>query len=177
MIHYIKMGLAGKGMALGTLGWIVALGIGATLVMDVWAFVQRRLLGITTLDYAFVGRWVGHMRRGRFRHDSIVAAGPVPGERALGWTAHYAIGVAFAGSLLAAGGSGWARDPSPWLALGVGLLTVAAPFLVMQPAMGFGAAASRLPRPWTARGRSLLNHLVFGAGLYLAALLAAPLIP
>jgi hypothetical protein len=162
---------------MGSIGWMAAVGIGATLVMDLWALIQRRLFGIAALDYALVGRWLGHMRHGRFRHDSIVAAQPVPGEKAIGWMTHYAIGVAFAGLLLAAGGNGWVRDPSPWLALGVGLLTVAAPYLVMQPAMGFGVAASRLPNPWTARGRSLLNHLVFGAGLYLAALLAAPLTP
>ena len=153
--------------------WVVAVGIGATLAMDLWALIQQRLLGIATLDYALVGRWLGHMRHGLFRHESIVAARPVPGEKALGWTAHYAIGVAFAGLLLAMGGTDWAREPSPWLALAVGLLTVAAPWLVMQPAMGFGVAASRLPRPWTARGRSVLTHLVFGAGLYLAAALIA----
>jgi hypothetical protein len=157
--------------------WIVVVGIGATLVMDLWGVLQRRLLGVATLDYALVGRWLGQMRHGRIRHDSILKAPPVCGEAAFGWAAHYAIGIAFAGLLLAAGGSGWARDPSPGLALAVGLLTVAAPLLVMQPAMGFGVAASRLPKPWTARGRSMLNHLVFGAGLYLAALLTGPLTP
>ena len=47
----------------------------------------------------------------------------------------------------------------------------AAPFLLMQPGMGAGIAASRTPRPAIARVHSLLNHLAFGAGLYLSALL------
>jgi hypothetical protein len=46
---------------------------------------------------------------------------------------------------------------------------VAAPFLLLQPALGAGIAASRTPRPNVARRRSLVTHLVFGLGLYLAA--------
>jgi hypothetical protein len=39
----------------------VTIGCGATLVMDVWALGQRLLLGIASLDYAMVGRWLGHI--------------------------------------------------------------------------------------------------------------------
>lgn len=46
----------------------------------------------------------------------------------------------------------------------------------MQPGMGFGVAASKTPKPNVARLRSLAAHTVFGFGLYLAALLAAPLL-
>ncbi len=56
----------------------------------------------------------------------------------------------------------------PALLVGVG--TVAAPFLLMQPGMGAGIAASRTPRPNAARLQSLATHAVFGAGLYAAAL-------
>jgi Protein of unknown function (DUF2938) len=50
---------------------------------------------------------------------------------------------------------------------------VAAPLLVMQPAMGAGLFASKTPTPWKSCMRSLLNHSVFGVGLYLAASLIA----
>ena len=50
-------------------------------------------------------------------------------------------------------------------ALTVGIGSVAAPFLLMQPAMGAGIAASRTPRPSAARMRSLVTHGVFGVGL------------
>jgi hypothetical protein len=49
----------------------------------------------------------------------------------------------------------------------VGIGTVAAPFLLMQPGMGAGMAASRTPAPNAARLQSLLTHAVFGLGLYL----------
>jgi hypothetical protein len=48
----------------------------------------------------------------------------------------------------------------------VGLGSVAAPFLLMQPGMGAGIAASRTPRPTAARLRSLVTHGIFGLGLY-----------
>jgi hypothetical protein len=40
------------------------------------------------------------------------------------------------------------------------------PFLVMQPAMGAGIAASRTRNPGAARLQSLVTHAVFGLGLY-----------
>lgn len=127
------------------------IGCGATLVMDVWALAQRRLLGIASLDYALVGRWLGHMRNGVFRHAAIAQSPFVPGERAVGWTAHYAIGIAFAAVLLGVWGAEWTRRPTLIPALAVGLGSVAAPFFIMQPAMGAGIAASRTPKPWAAR--------------------------
>lgn len=45
---------------------------------------------------------------------------------------------------------------------------MAAPFLLMQPGMGAGIAASRTPRPTIARLHSLLTHAIFGLGLYAA---------
>lgn len=148
-------------------------GIGATAVTDVWAWLRTRLLSIPPPDYGLVGRWVAHMPRGRFRHESIKAAAPVRYERALGWVVHYAIGVSFAALLLSIYGLGWLDRPTIVPALIVGVGTVAAPFLVMQPAMGAGVAASRTPRPNAARLQSLVMHAVFGIGLYAAAWLMA----
>ena len=50
-------------------------------------------------------------------------------------------------------------------ALLVGIGTVAAPFLLMQPGMGAGIAASRTRRPGAARMQSLVTHTIFGLGL------------
>ncbi len=144
------------------------IGAGATAVMDLWVIVRTRWLGVPALDYAMVGRWLGHLARGRFRHERIAAAPPVRGERAIGWIAHYAIGIAFAGVLLATWGVDWARAPTLGPALIVGIGSVAAPFLIMQPGMGAGIAARRTPRPAVARVQTLVTHTVFGLGLYAA---------
>lgn len=154
---------------------VVLIGIGATLVMDLWALARSRMFGVTSLDYALVGRWLGHMSAGRFRHASIVTSSAVRGERAAGWAAHYLIGIGFAGLLVGAVGEGWLRMPSIWPAVIVGVVTVAAPLFVMQPCFGFGIAASRTPKPNLARLHSLLTHAIFGLGLYVSAWLLAQL--
>jgi len=148
----------------------VLTGVGATAVMDLWAFARKRLLGIAPLDYGLVGRWVAYLARGRFRHDRIAASPPVPGERLIGWTAHYLIGISFAAILLGIWGLAWIHRPTIGPALAVGIGTVAAPFLLMQPGMGAGIAASRTPRPAAARFQSLVTHAIFGIGLYAAGL-------
>lgn len=147
---------------------LIFIGICATAVMDIWGAIRKRLLGIAPADYAMVGRWIGHMARGTFRHDRIAAAAPIPGERVLGWTAHYAIGIVFAAGLIWIAGSEWLRQPTLVPALAFGIGTVAAPFLLMQPGMGAGVAASRTPKPWSARVQSLITHAVFGFGLWAA---------
>ncbi|KVP07152.1 DUF2938 domain-containing protein [Burkholderia ubonensis] len=148
---------------------LLLIGAGGTLVMDLWALFRRRAFGTPSLDYALVGRWLGHMASGRFRHASIVAAPPVRHERPLGWLAHYAIGIAFAGLPVALAGTHWISAPTLLPALIAGIGSVAAPFFVMQPAFGFGIAAARTPRPSVARRRSLVTHLSYGLGLYIAA--------
>ena len=147
------------------------LGIGATLATDAWALVRGHAFGTRPPDYGLVGRWFAYMVRGRLRHDRIGAVPPVAGELLIGWSAHYLVGITFAGLLLANVGPRWLQQPTPGPALAFGIATVAAPFLVMQPAMGAGFAASRTPRPGVVRMHSLLTHAVFGSGLYASAVI------
>jgi hypothetical protein len=147
----------------------VLMGLGAAALMDLWSLVLRRGFGIPTLDYALLGRWIGHLAHGQVGHRRIASSEPVRGERAIGWAAHYAIGVTFAFVLLAIVGPGWLHSPTLGPALLVGLATIVAPWLVMQPAMGAGIAGSRTPAPGATRLRNLGTHTVYGVGLYLAA--------
>ena len=147
----------------------VLLGAGATAVMDLWMLFRTRVLGIPAQSYGLVGRWLAGLPRGRFRHERIAASPAVRGELLVGWAAHYLIGIAFAGLLLAMWGLDWARQPTLGPALIVGIVTALAPFLVMQPGMGAGFFASRTPRPGAARVQSLLTHAIFGLGLYASA--------
>ncbi len=151
----------------------LVIGAGATVLIDLWALGLQRLLGIPSMNWGLVGRWIGHMPVGRFVHDSIGKATPIRGETAIGWSAHYAIGIVFAGILLAIWGFDWARQPTLLPALLVGWATIAAPFFLMQPGLGLGIAAAKTPKPMVARFRSLLTHTVFGLGLYLTALAAS----
>ena len=145
---------------------ILFIGIGATAVMDLWGIVRKPLLGIPPPNYGMVGRWIAHMTHWQFRHDSIAASSRMRGEHIIGWTAHYLIGTAFAALLIGICGGSWIQNPTIGPALAVGIGTVAAPFLVMQPGMGAGIAASRTQHPTSARLQSLITHTVFGLGLY-----------
>ena len=147
---------------------IVLVGIGATLVMDLWTWLLKRL-GVTTLNYAMIGRWAGHLLQGRWRHVAIGKAAPVRGELGWGWLIHYATGLAFALLLVTMVGEPWLRAPSLWPALLVGAVTVLVPLCVVQPALGAGYFAANTPAPLRSCLRSLATHCVFGLGLFLSA--------
>ena len=147
----------------------VLIGTAATAMLDIWILARQWLFHTAIADYGLVGRWIGYMARGRFRHDSIAASSPIAGERVIGWTAHYLIGIGFAFALLALWGIDWAQRPTLAPALIIGVGSVIAPFLLMQPGMGAGIAASRTANPGAARLRSIVTHGVFGVCLYVAA--------
>ncbi|PJI84570.1 Protein of unknown function (DUF2938) [Yoonia maricola] len=148
----------------------VLIGIGATAFMDLVALAQRYFLAQQSLNYAMVGRWLGHVLRGRFVHRPISASEPVILERAIGWGAHYLIGVSFAAIFLLFMGQDWLIFESLTPALIFGGMTVLAPFLIIQPGMGAGLAARCLPNPTVARFKTVLAHLSFGFGMWLTAI-------
>lgn len=148
-------------------------GVGATAVVDLWSIARKPLIGVPPPNFGLVGRWLAGVARGRFRHDSIAASPAVRFERLIGWSAHYLIGIAFAAVLLGVFGLTWVKEPTIIPALLVGISTVAAPFLLMQPGMGAGIAASRTPNPAAARLQSFITHAVFGFGLYGAGCVAS----
>ncbi len=144
------------------------LGVGATLVMDLWALFVKRAFAIPSLNYCFVGRWLCHMRNGRFAHESIATAEKRPLECVVGWVSHYGIGVIFAWIFLWIISPDWLQNPI-WLpALLFGVATVIVPFFVMQPAFGLGVMGAKTPQPTQTRFRSLMAHTSFGIGLYVA---------
>lgn len=147
----------------------VAVGLGATLFMDLWALSLKHAFGTPMASYCLVGRWIRHMPQGTFAHKSIADASPRRFECGVGWIAHYAIGVIYAFVLVGLVSADWLARPTLLPALLFGIGTVLIPFLVMQPSFGLGIAASRGPGPAQARLRSLMAHITFGVGLYVCA--------
>jgi len=147
----------------------VAVGLGATLFMDLWALFLKHVFSIPSSNYCLVGRWLSHMPEGTFMHSNIAAASPKRSECTVGWIAHYVIGTVYAFALIAFVSNSWLVRPSLFPAMLFGIGSVVVPFLVMQPSFGLGIAASRAPNPTEARLRSLMAHAVFGVGLYTCA--------
>ena len=148
---------------------IIIIGLGATLTFDLWAQLLKLAFQITPSNICFVGRWIRYMPEGTFRHAKIAAAPAKSAECVVGWIAHYLIGISFATAFVIIVGTAWLEQPRLLPALGFGIVTVIAPFFIMQPSFGLGIAASRTPHPAQARIRSVMNHLAFGVGLYLFA--------
>jgi hypothetical protein len=148
----------------------IAIGVGATLVMDLWNLFLKHAFSIPSLSYCLLGRWLCHMTRGAFKHASITAAPQKPFECAVGWISHYTIGVTFAFLFIILTSGDWLARPTFLPALLYGIGTIVFPFFIMQPSLGFGIAASRTPNPAQARLKSLVTHTVFGTGLYLCAI-------
>jgi len=147
----------------------VAIGVGASLLMDAWNLLLKRAFGIPSLNYCLLGRWFLHMPEGTFSHSSIAAASPRRFECAAGWVAHYTIGVVLALVFLALAPADWLERPTLLHAFLYGVGTVVIPLFVLQPSLGLGVASSKTPKPAQARLKSLGTHVVFGVGLYLCA--------
>jgi hypothetical protein len=143
------------------------MGLGATLTLDLWSLALKHVFKIAPSKMCLLGRWLRYMPEGIYNHSNLASTPPKSAECITGWIAHYLTGVAFASAFIALAGSRWLQHPTPVPALVFGLFTVLAPFFIMQPAFGLGVASSRVSNPRQARRRSLMNHAVFGAGLYL----------
>src|SRR5262245_14080365 len=70
-------------------------GVGGTIVLDLFGLIMSRVLGMPAPNWAMVGRWFGNMAHGQFVQVAIREAAPVKGELAIGWIAHYAIGIGY----------------------------------------------------------------------------------
>lgn len=149
----------------------IAIGVGATLMIDLWSLILSRAFGIRSLNYCLLGRWVLHMAKGKVAHASIGAAAAKRHECKAGWTAHYMIGVSLAVVFVMLAPGSWRAHPTLIPALAFGIATVLIPFFTLQPAFGLGIASSKTPRPNRARVKSVSTHTVFGLGLWLWAIL------
>ena len=149
----------------------VLIGIIATFGMDIWAAIVKYVLRLPTANWALVGRWFGHMPRGKFVHNPIADSAAIPNELAIGWVAHYFTGLVYGIAYLSIVQGLFSSGPSLISALVFGLVTLVAPWLIMQPSMGAGVFASRTPRPGVMRLINLSMHVVFGVSLYIGWLL------
>ena len=147
----------------------ILIGIGATLLMDLWIVIQKYCLNIPSLSFCLIGRWISYLPSGIFFHQQITKTPKHSSECVTGWVAHYAIGIIFA-FILVILNQDWLINPNLYVALAFGVMTLTVPFFILQPALGLGIAASKTSQPAKARLKSLLTHSVFALGLYLSTL-------
>ena len=107
----------------------IAVGLGATLFMDAWALLLKRVFSIPLANYCLVGRWLRYMPEGTFVHASIAAASQKRSECAVGWIAHYVIGTVYALVLVALVSGNWLARPTLLPAMLFGIGSVLVPYL------------------------------------------------
>ena len=145
---------------------VIFMGIVATLVIDIWAVILSTIFKLPTTNWSMVGRWCAHLRTGQFIHRPISLSNPVKYEQTIGWLFHYIIGIGYAYLYVMLMVFIVIKDPSLTSAIIYGLVTLIAPWLVLQPALGLGLFARLADKPNTIRALNLFVHLIFGLALY-----------
>lgn len=140
----------------------------ATLTMDVAMLAAGRLGGrafdTERLGPDVVGRWVGGLMRGRWRHDDILSEPSQRGEFALGLLTHYMTGILLTQVYLGLSRLA-ARSPSVLGATAFGAATAVLPLLVLYPSLGYGWFGLRSGEAGRLTRIMLLGHAAFGVGI------------
>ena len=145
---------------------IVFVGVFATVAIDVWATFSNRLIGFPRTNWAMVGRWLGHIPRGKLVHNHIQESPAIRYENILGWMFHYLIGIAYSTIFVGLCTLVPGRHPTLLVAWAFGLATILSPWLIMHPGLGLGVCASKAPKPNMVRLQNLFIHSIFGIALF-----------
>lgn len=148
---------------------IILIGIGATIILDLWAVFLNKVFGIPITNWAMVGRWVGHMTSRTLVQKDLGNVSPISYELALGWLVHYIIGISYIVIIVLFEGLGWLSQPTIFPALFISWLLLIAPFFIMMPCMGAGIAGANTPNPTKTRLISITGHTIFGLGIFISA--------
>lgn len=146
----------------------ILVGIGATAMVDLFTFILS-LFTHKGHGILYIGRWVAYTFKGTFFHHNIIESPAVNNELLIGWLAHYVIGILFAFGLVALFGKKWLNTPNFLAAMIIGNVTLFFPVCIVQPAMGFGVAFSKIPQTGFLLTKIILIHVVYGLGLYVTA--------
>ena len=143
-------------------------GVLATVTMDVVAVIALRLgiagRGPRRTGPDLIGRWIGYLLRGRFRHTDILQTPPLRGELVLGLAAHYLIGIMLTLMYLGVVVVAHAR-PTALSAILYGTATTVLPWFLMFPSQGMGWLGWDAPDDAHLARASLFNHIIFGLGI------------
>ncbi len=159
---------------IGTLLVGYAGGIVGAVVMDIAETLAARRGISSGVNVALVGRWSLALGRGVFRHDDIRRSPAHANEIAAGWLFHFFVGGGGVALLLPLTLHALPASPLPYL--GFGLATSLLPWFILLPSFGWGIAGRRGPPGSNALLASTLSHIPYGAGIWLTAQVAAPLL-
>ena len=155
-------------------GFSLTVGIGSTLLLDLWSFLLYKVGGITPTNWGIVGRWLWGLRQGQW--VAIQSAYPpiTLVEKVSGWLFHYWVGVVYAVLLALVWGDSFIGSPTllPTFYSGF-LVSSLAGLTLFMPAMGAGFCGRKIPNQAKALCLMLIAHSLFALGQYIFALVYA----
>src|SRR5881628_93578 len=145
-------------------------GILATVTMDVVAVMALRLgiagRGSRRTGPDLIGRWIGYLLQGKFRHKDIMLTPPLRLVLLFGLSSHYSFGfvlsLVYLGLLV-----GSHATPTALSAILYGTATTVFPWFLMFPSQGMGWLGRDAPGDAHLARVSLFNHIIFGLGIAL----------
>lgn len=148
--------------------WLV-IGLFATFSMDLWGLALQFTLHIPHPTYAPIGRLISDIfnLHNYFANTSSKHALFI--QERLGWYAHIAMGLFYAALFMIIKFKVLNAKPRFLSCLFFAWVMIFVPFLIEQPALGLGFAASHMTHPDIKRFMTLSYHTVFGIGLFIGA--------
>ncbi|WP_251976153.1 DUF2938 family protein [Salinicola avicenniae] len=159
----------------GVVVFILVVGVGSTIVLDLWAWLVAKTTGMAGTDWGVVGRWLLDIPKGRLVLDSRPDR-PAPGgrEKIVGWLFHYLVGLAYAMLILLIWGVDYIADPQVMPVFWVGVvISSLAGLLILMPGLGGGVLGRKLPNQAVLIVYVIIAHIAFAAGQYAFANLVA----
>lgn len=142
-------------------------GIGSTIILDVWVTLVEKTIGIPQTNWGMAGRWVCGIPKGNLILDTSFDQAPTISEKAIGWLFHYAVGIGYALLLILLFGVDFIDAPSlmPIIIVGLVLSTLAG-LAILMPALGAGFMGRLVPNWYAMFIYLVVAHAVFAAGQY-----------
>ncbi|MBT9386858.1 DUF2938 domain-containing protein [Pseudooceanicola sp. CBS1P-1] len=161
-------------MATELIIFILVVGIGSTIVLDLWGVFTAKIGWMPGTHWPSVGRWLLGIPAGHLVLDGTDTRPHTLSEAAVGWIFHYLIGLAYAVSFPLFWGIGFISAPTvfPVFLIGV-IVSSLAGLIVLMPGMGGGIFARKLPNAGAMIVYVLVAHVIFAIAQYLLALLLA----
>ena len=147
-------------------------GVIATLSMDVLSVVASRLQLTAPLPPYLIGRWFAGVARGTVVHADIARTPPVSNEMSIAFPVHYAIGIVLTVVCIWTVSYAGRSPRNLTVAVAFALSTSVLPWLLMFPAMGYGFFGWNGPPGTRLFLSSLVNHALFGIGIWLGVMAA-----
>ena len=142
-------------------------GIIATIIFDIFQFSLSYAYNINKARWDLVGRYFIGLKEKKFFRKDIENENQIKNELFIGYLVHYLIGVIY-GIFYIILNLFLSNNPSLYLALIVGFITVLGAWCIMMPfAYNIGFFASKKEEQKQIIVQNLIAHFIFGVGLYI----------